>query len=293
MTERLHFHFSLSCTGEENGNPFQCSCLENPRDRGAWWAAVYGVTQSRTRLKRLSSSSCLLSSWTEGFPFPAKGYNSTPTVVVLIFILYWGIVVKNPPASAGDMGDTGFIPGWERSPGGGNGNPLQYSCLENPTDSGAWWAAGHGVTKSWHSWAIEPIHWGMPNSQCCDSFRWTAKLHPLLCSPCLGEWVGTGNNSSYTLYWHHRNTCCSVTACRQLTHISVPHPGSHTHHSLMPVFLVLQLVFLSISHLARSKPKKSERCCKRNASYKASRKPVATSGKAHCIVLQLWAGGIS
>ena len=57
MTERLHFHFSLSCLGEGNGNPLQCSCLENPRDRGAWWAAVYGVTQSRTRLKRLSSSS--------------------------------------------------------------------------------------------------------------------------------------------------------------------------------------------------------------------------------------------
>ena len=50
-TERLHFHFSLSCIGEGNGNPLQCSCLENPRDGGAWWAAVYGVTQSRTRLK--------------------------------------------------------------------------------------------------------------------------------------------------------------------------------------------------------------------------------------------------
>ena len=56
-TERLHFHFSLSCIGEGNGNPLQCSCLENPRDGGAWWAAVYGVTQSWTRLKRLSSSS--------------------------------------------------------------------------------------------------------------------------------------------------------------------------------------------------------------------------------------------
>ena len=56
-TERLHFHFSLSCIGEGNGNPLQCSCLENPRDRGGWWAAVYGVAQSRTRLKRLSSSS--------------------------------------------------------------------------------------------------------------------------------------------------------------------------------------------------------------------------------------------
>ena len=56
-TERLHFHFSLSCTGEGNGNPLQRSCLENPKDGGAWWAAVYGVSQSQTRLKRLSSSS--------------------------------------------------------------------------------------------------------------------------------------------------------------------------------------------------------------------------------------------
>ena len=57
MTEWLHFHFSLSRIGEGNGNPLQCSCLENPREGGVWWAAVYGVTQSRTRLKWLSSSS--------------------------------------------------------------------------------------------------------------------------------------------------------------------------------------------------------------------------------------------
>ena len=54
-TEQLHFHFSLSCIGEGNGNPLQCSCLETPRDGGAWWAAVHGVSQSRTWLKRLSS----------------------------------------------------------------------------------------------------------------------------------------------------------------------------------------------------------------------------------------------
>ena len=61
MTERLPFHFSLSCIGEGNGNPLQCSYLENPRDWGAWWASVYGVAQSWTRLKQLSSSSSLLS----------------------------------------------------------------------------------------------------------------------------------------------------------------------------------------------------------------------------------------
>ena len=77
-TERLHFHFSLSCIGEGNGNPLQYPCLENPRDGGAWWGTVSGVAQSWTRLKRLSSSSssssrlvitflprskCLLISW--------------------------------------------------------------------------------------------------------------------------------------------------------------------------------------------------------------------------------------
>ena len=94
-------------------NPLQCSCLENPRDGGAWGAAVYGVAQSRTRLKRLSSSSAIQ----EGLP--------------------GGSVVKNQSASAGDVG---FIPGLGRFPGEGNGNPLQYSCLENPMDGGAWWA---------------------------------------------------------------------------------------------------------------------------------------------------------
>ena len=57
LTERLHFHFSLSCIGEGNGTPLQCSCLEKPRDGGAWWAAVCGVRESQTRLKWLSSSS--------------------------------------------------------------------------------------------------------------------------------------------------------------------------------------------------------------------------------------------
>ena len=57
-------------------------------------------------------------------------------------------MVKNPPASARDIRDSGSVPGWGRSPGGGDGNPLQYSCLENPLDRGAWWATVHRVTKS-------------------------------------------------------------------------------------------------------------------------------------------------
>ena len=64
-TERLHFHVSLSCIGEGNGNPLQCSCLKNPRDGEAWWAAVYGVTQSWTWLNWLSSSSSI---FPLGFP---------------------------------------------------------------------------------------------------------------------------------------------------------------------------------------------------------------------------------
>ena len=107
-TERLHFHFSLSCIGEGDGNPLQCSCLENPRDGGAWWAAVYGVSQSRTRLNRLSSSSNSIKTSSDG------------------------------KASVYNVGDLGVIPGSGRFSGKGNGNSLQYSCLENPMDGGAW-----------------------------------------------------------------------------------------------------------------------------------------------------------
>ena len=63
MTERLDFHFSLSWIGEGNGNPLPCSCLENPREREAWWASIYGVSQSRTQMKRLSSSSIEAIMW--------------------------------------------------------------------------------------------------------------------------------------------------------------------------------------------------------------------------------------
>ena len=83
MTEQLHFHFSLECIGGENGNPLQCSCLENPRDRGVWWAAVYGVAQSWTQLKRLSSSSSSPGrNWDQGpmagDPCPRDRWSSQP-----------------------------------------------------------------------------------------------------------------------------------------------------------------------------------------------------------------------
>ena len=80
MTEWLLFHFSLSCIGEGNGNPLQCSCLENPRDGGAWWAAIYGITQNRTRLKWLSSSSSSSKSTIQCFTATLSG----PLAVALV-----------------------------------------------------------------------------------------------------------------------------------------------------------------------------------------------------------------
>ena len=87
-TERLHFHFSLSCTGEGNGNLLQCSCLENPRDGGAWWAAVYGVAQSRTRLKQLSSSSSSISILAF---FLLTSFGSFKTWVRISWHFYWEV----------------------------------------------------------------------------------------------------------------------------------------------------------------------------------------------------------
>ena len=118
-TDRLHFHFSLSCIGEGNGNPLQCSCLENPRDGGAWWAAFYGVAQVRHDWSDLAAAAAATS-------FPAH------------WLPWWLRQCRRPR----------FDPGLGRSPGEGNGNPLQDSCLENPMDRGAWWATVHGVEES-------------------------------------------------------------------------------------------------------------------------------------------------
>ena len=129
--KRLPFHFSLSCIGEGNGNPLQCSCLENPRDRGAWRAAVFGVAQSRTRLKWLSSSSS--SSQCKGHRIESLVWEDSASLVPQM--------VKNLPA----MQETrAWFLGREDSLGEGNGYSLRYSCLENPMDS-LW---GHKATKS-------------------------------------------------------------------------------------------------------------------------------------------------
>ena len=110
---------------EGNGNPLQYSCLENPMDGGAWQATVHGVAKSQTQLKRLSSSSILYRGLGRSFPGGLDGKESTC-----------------------NGGDLGSIPGLGRSPGEGNGHPLQYSCLENPMDRGAWQATVHGVANS-------------------------------------------------------------------------------------------------------------------------------------------------
>ena len=91
MTEQLHFHFSLSCIGEGNGNPLQCSCLENPRDGGAWWAAIYRVTQSRTQLKQLSSSSSRYSKWIHNIPIDhfSLQFNLVNTICFILFLEVW------------------------------------------------------------------------------------------------------------------------------------------------------------------------------------------------------------
>ena len=102
--------------GEGNGNPLQYSCWGNPMDRRAWQATVHRVAKNQTQLKWLS--------------------------------MHTGdSMVKNPPANLGDTRDTGLIPGMGRFSGGGNGNPLQYSCCDHPMDSVAWWAIAHRITK--------------------------------------------------------------------------------------------------------------------------------------------------
>ena len=127
MTERLHFHFSLSCIGEGNGNPLQCSCLENPRDGGAWWEAVYGVTQSRTRLKRLSSRNSSKEHFM-GFPGGASGKEQA-------------CQCRGHKRSRFDPW-VGKIP-WRRA--------RQPTPVFLPTEShgGAWCAKIHKVKKSW------------------------------------------------------------------------------------------------------------------------------------------------
>ena len=87
-TERLHFPFSLSRIGKGNGNPLQCSCLENPKDGGAWWAAVSGVAQSRTRLKRSSKQASETFMYIQSCVQPISV--NACLIIFIIFVLFWG-----------------------------------------------------------------------------------------------------------------------------------------------------------------------------------------------------------
>ena len=119
---------SRSCIEEGNGNLLQYSCLENPSDRGAWWAAIYGVAQSQTQLKRQQQQ---------------QRYHFNH------LFLYSGFSgFSDRKESTCNVGDLGSISGLGRSPGEGNSNTLKYSGLENSMDKRAWWATLHGVTKS-------------------------------------------------------------------------------------------------------------------------------------------------
>ena len=141
-TERLHFHFSLSCIGEGNGNPLQCSCLENPRDGGAWWAAVYGVHTESDMTEATSLSLFTLMHWRRKWqptpvflPGESQGWGN------LVGCHLWGRTESDTTERFHFHFSLSCI-------GEGSGNPLQCSCLENPRDGGAWWAAVYGVAQS-------------------------------------------------------------------------------------------------------------------------------------------------
>ena len=113
MTERLQLHFSLSCIGERNGNPLQCSCLENPRDGGAWWAAVYVVAQSRTRLKRLTSSSssaaCGILARIERSPQQRNSERASPVMTFLCSQLPSGFSHSQGPTDVAPMASKAYF----------------------------------------------------------------------------------------------------------------------------------------------------------------------------------------
>ena len=148
MTERLHFHFLLSCLGEGNGNPLQYSCLENPRDRGACWAAVYGVEQSRTWLMWLSSSSS--SRWGNGKETVCQCRRQKRWV--------WSLGLEDP-LEEGVATHSGI---------------LAWRILRS-LNRGAWWAAVQGVIKSWTRMKTQHTHICLLGNRDEGEGRWASR----------------------------------------------------------------------------------------------------------------------
>ena len=124
------------------------------------------------------------------------------------------LVIKNLPASVGDIRDMGSIPGLGRSPGGGHGNPLQYSCLENPADREAWWVAVHRVTKSWtllkqlctHNLDGKSVQYWLPLAGSSKTLGVLASIF-LLCRKALfAPWPCPRNSSQYLPHWRLRDS---------------------------------------------------------------------------------------
>ena len=134
-------------SGEGNGDPLQYSCLENPMDGGACWATVHGVAKNWTWLNDFTSFLLLCQG------DPKLQYDRCWWLLQGLKVIYLGFpggsVGEESTCNAGDAGDSGSIPGLGRSLAEGHSNPLQYSCLENPMDRGAWQAAVHSAAKRW------------------------------------------------------------------------------------------------------------------------------------------------
>ena len=129
--------------GEGNGYTLQYSCLENSMERGTWWATIYGVTKSQTQW----------SNWVTTFSFPYHNEKDTTWLLTGLYPKHFDLGVlrrfsSEVKVSACSAGDLGLIPGLKRSLGEKNGYTLQYSCLENSMNIGAWWTTVYGVAKS-------------------------------------------------------------------------------------------------------------------------------------------------
>ena len=133
MTERLHFHFSLSYIGEGNGNPLQCSCLENPRDGGAWWAAAHGVAQSRTWLKQLSISSRTIFIWCQSWRCNTECLKNYGCYQLWLVTLYTDGDQNHPRGKKNARRQTGclrrFTNSWKRRKEKGKWERTRYAQL--------------------------------------------------------------------------------------------------------------------------------------------------------------------